>query len=372
MRVLWWSNHPTAQTGYGSQTAIWCRQLRDAGHEVVISSNYGGEPRAHKWEDIPVLPPGESTWGTDSLIEDAAAIEPDLTWCLYDAWVADEPVPGRAAWWTPVDHSPVPPKVLHGLDQSGAVPVAMSEWGRQQLIGNDRPGPYVPHGIDTEAFVPRDKAEARRRLNIDPDMFLVGMVAANKGQYWIRKGFDLAFQSVAFAQRDGHDVGIYVHANPDSKAGVDLRVLAKTYGLDPDRLIFQNRALLRYGIANEALCWIYNALDLLAAPSLGEGFGIPVIEAQSCGVPVMVTDATAQSELAGAGWAVPGHWLWDSVQAADWVRPYDFAFKGALVEAIGSARDDVLRVQAREFAERYDYRRVWAEHFEPTLRGLVP
>jgi glycosyltransferase involved in cell wall biosynthesis len=368
--VLWWSNHPTAPTGYGQQTAIWCRKLRDEGHDVVISSNFGGEPRAHHWDEIPVLPPGEDPFAQDSLAQDCQSVQPDVTFGLYDAWPLKARLEGRVGWWTPVDHSPLPPKVRTALVESGAVPVAMSEWGRDQLAGNGFVPLYTPHGIDTDVYQPRDKAEARRRLNLPADVFLVGMVAANKGQTHLRKGFDVAFQSFAWLAERRSDVHMYVHSRPNSPAGIDLRVVASNYQVPEQSVTFANPLLLRVGISDLAMSWIYSAFDVLLAPSLGEGFGIPVIEAQACGVPVIVTDATAQSELCGAGWKVRGHYLYDSTQAADWVRPYDFLLKQAIEEASDTAAEAAQG--AREFALAYDYRAVWDSHFRGVLDGLVP
>ena len=54
---------------------------------------------------------------------------------------------------------------------------------------------------------------------------------------------------------------------------------------------------------------LYSAASLFAFPTLYEGFGIPVLEAQSCGVPVLASDCSALPEVGGKG--------------ALYVNPYD-------------------------------------------------
>jgi glycosyltransferase involved in cell wall biosynthesis len=50
---------------------------------------------------------------------------------------------------------------------------------------------------------------------------------------------------------------------------------------------------------------LYSGADLLAAPSLYEGFGLPVLEAMACGCPVLIGNQGALPEVAGeAGMAV--------------------------------------------------------------------
>jgi len=43
----------------------------------------------------------------------------------------------------------------------------------------------------------------------------------------------------------------------------------------------------------------YNSLDLFLFPSFYEGFGLPVLEAMACGVPVMVSDRASLPEIVG-------------------------------------------------------------------------
>ena len=53
------------------------------------------------------------------------------------------------------------------------------------------------------------------------------------------------------------------------------------------------------GTSNEDLNELYNRACILLYPSLYEGFGIPVIEAQRCGCPVLCMESSSIPEIAG-------------------------------------------------------------------------
>ena len=50
-----------------------------------------------------------------------------------------------------------------------------------------------------------------------------------------------------------------------------------------------------------ALAAVYRSCDVLAFPSIHEGFGRPIVEAQACGLPVVVADTASAREIAGTG-----------------------------------------------------------------------
>ena len=102
---------------------------------------------------------------------------------------------------------------------------------------------------------------------------------------------------------------------------------------------------------------------MLLNASMGEGFGLTVLEAQACGVPAIVTDFTAMSEVCGAGWKVGYERHWTD-QASWQARPRVeeivesleecYALDAAVARASSrpSAREHALALRRRPGADR--------------------
>jgi glycosyltransferase involved in cell wall biosynthesis len=112
---------------------------------------------------------------------------------------------------------------------------------------------------------------------------------------------------------------------------------------------------------------LYSAFDVLANPSYGEGFGIPVVEAQACGTRVIASGWAASADLvAEDGWLLQGVPFWDEPQKAWWQIPLVDSIHNALVEAYNAPRGSSK--VAREFASQFDAERVWKWGWLPFLR----
>lgn len=373
------SNAPFVKSGYGQQTNQVIHRLRDAGHEVAVFANYGVSSATQEYDGFRIFPNNEDSYGNELVAMWADMWfegGPGLIITLYDVWALDPEIYKgyTVASWVPIDHLSVPPRVKRWFEDSGAIPIAMSEHGRGLLEAEGLNPLYAPHGIDTSVLCPRDRDEAREKtgLHVSSDDFLVGMVAANVSPS-NRKNFDLTMNAFKVLRSAYDDVKLYIHANMTGRHGkaLDLDVLATQVGISAQDLSFPNDAVMQLGaLTEEGMSHFYSAMDVLVAPSMGEGFGIPVVEAQSCGVPVIVSDATAQSELCGAGWTIPVQPHYDALQAADWAMPLLREFALNLNDAYGARGDQKLRDEAREFALQYDADTVFEKYWLPILGKL--
>jgi glycosyltransferase involved in cell wall biosynthesis len=290
---------------------------------------------------------------------------------LMDVWVLDPDQMSNMnmACWVPVDHEPTPPLVTEFFLRSGAIPIAMSRFG-ERMLGRLDPL-YVPHAVDVDVYKPHDREAVRKATGISKDAFVVGMVAANKGRP-SRKGFSQALQ--AFKQfADKHDDAyLYLHTtlNPDVAQGENLPALVDALGIPRDRVAFADQySMLFDPLPADAMAGVYSMMDVLLNPSTGEGFGIPVLEASACGVPSIVTDFSAMSEVCGSGWGVAYDRFWtgqNSWQATPRVPDILDALEQCYSRSEIECRKGA--VVARKHAMEYALPKVMKQHFLPALR----
>lgn len=376
-KLLIHSNAPYATTGYGIQTGLFASRLSRA-FDVGISCFYGLEGNKLKLGDIWLYPGLGQTYGNESIGHHATRHfggDPrgGLVMTLIDVWVLSPTIwrQFNTCCWVPVDHEPAPPMVRQFFDQSGAVPLAMSRFGMDMLADFDPL--YVPHGVDTNAYRPYDQAEARRVLGLPEQAFLVGMVAANKGNP-SRKCFAEALQAFA-AFRERHDDAIlYLHTEITGRTdGVNLPMLIRALGLPDGSVLFTDQGRYEFDpFPADAMARVYSAMDVLLNPSAGEGFGITPLEAQACGTPAIVTDFSAMREVCGSGWHVDYERTW-TTQMSWQARPSVEDIVDALQRCYGRPRAqvDAMSRQAREHALAYDVDRVVEQHMLPALAQVA-
>lgn len=382
----WVSNAAWAQTGYGTQTRQVVSRMIADGHQIAVTANYGLEATMTEWEGITHFPRGFDAYSNDVM----NAYHAD--WCrqhdtsrnplftLYDVWVLKNPRLDelQLVSWVPIDHLPAPSSVAAFCAKPNVTPVAMSKFGSEQLTRLDIDNVYIPHAIETNVLKPTTRIDTvngfrtgRQIMAVPDDAFVVGIVNANKGVSPNRKAFGEQLLAFSIFAKDKPDAVLYLHTEKTGgMGGINFDTLIEAVGLRPDQFVFVNQYQQRMGIPENVFAAIYTGMNVLLAATYGEGFGITVIDAQSCGTPVIVNNFSAQPELIGDGWKVGGQPLWDAAQGAWFNVPNVQDMVTALNEAYerkGDGKSDTARAF---IVENYDADTVYDSAWRPLLETL--
>jgi len=170
---------------------------------------------------------------------------------------------------------------LEAFHQTSLTIVTPSQWladcVRQSYLFQHHPVKVIPYGLETDEFQALPKAEAKERVGLPKEAIAI-LIGANDGNEK-RKGFSLLFAAL---QR-------CIEA-PQFQEWVEAgRIMLLSFGEPSAELESLPLPVRSFGqvATNEQLCDLYAAADLFVLPSLEDNLPNTMLEAMSCGTPVV-------------------------------------------------------------------------------------
>lgn len=345
------------------------------------------QPRASaqiNWEDVTWMSNPYLSFPTTIRKADInrmiASVRADFFVSLQDIFMFEPgPFACLSAVWMPLHFVPVEhPTVLALADFDMQLPI--SGWGSLLLQPLQSANPHavrhisvLAHGRDVSIFTPRGKSndsvvQTRRRWNWPEDAFVVLIIASNSEESG-RKAFDAQLQGFVRFVKQNPEKKIWLHIHSEVTRAYDLGRLLETFGEFSDRAIWNDcldhrfrthrEAFIRgehvsvsrahdlMNVSENELVQMYHAADVLLAATCSEGCGVPILEAQLCGTPVVTTKATAMWEETQFGISVP---------SKQWIARMDFNSGWMLPDAdgIASALKDISEWTEDERAQKLE------------------
>lgn len=313
-----------AKTGFARVADAIIDPLYEAGYSIVhYATNYHGDPHNKPYKVYPATigdPFGKTRFA--SILETE---RPDIILSINDIWAMGWVgrdienyrlrTNSRLPWihYFPVDGIPFKRPWADLVRDKIDLPVTYSEFAVDAIkrVNPELDIPYVYHGVDTDTFFPMDgiKEQFRdqygkllgRQIN-----FIVGYVGRNQPRKRLPE-LMLAFKAFVEEQK-ATDALLYLHTGVVD-AGWDLKEVMNTLAIPKNQVLITSKHHPQAAMDDSSLAKLYNSFDVLALPTVGEGFGLPLVEGMACGCAIMSTDCSVVPEITGeAGLLVaPGH-----------------------------------------------------------------
>jgi len=137
----------------------------------------------------------------------------------------------------------------------------------------------TPFGVDVEKFKPT-KQDSNKKY------FTIGTIKSLEEKY----GLEYLIRAFAILKKQLNDKKIKFEIYGDGSQKEYLKKLSKDFGLSSDIRFFGH-------IPHNFVPEKFQRFDIAVFPSLSESFGVAAIEAQACGVPVVVSNVGGLPEV---------------------------------------------------------------------------
>lgn len=343
-RVLFLSEASYLSTGYATYSREILSRLQKSGnYEVAELSIYGGidDPRRNSipWKNYPNLPFTEeekkfyhsstiNQFGSWRFERACLDFRPDVILDVRDHWMSSyvkNSVYRRIykwIWMPTIDARPQNPEWISTFADSDYI-LTYSNWAKDWLEKNTSiKVAGVASPAASKEFIPSwDKASCKSQLGINPEHKIAGTVMRNQR----RKLFPALFEAFGkfIKEKNNQDVYLYCHTSyPDH--GWDLPAYLLSNDIS-SRVYFTymckcghfearkfndvvqqcpkcrqftlSMSHVNSGLELENLAKVYQSFDLYVQAANSEGFGIPVVEAGACGIPICATNYSAMEDF---------------------------------------------------------------------------
>ncbi|MCK5624966.1 glycosyltransferase family 4 protein [Candidatus Pacearchaeota archaeon] len=203
--------------------------------------------------------------------------------------------PAKTIFWFPSDGGGALPTGCEHILKKMNCPIAMAKFGQEQCKKvHNLDVHHIPHAVDVKNYFPlkkNERDELRKKWNLN-DKFVIGVVARNQG----RKMLDRTIKMMALYAKINPNAILLMHCDANDPAQVfPISQLINRYGIQ-NRVLFTGTTYFK-GFDYKKMNDVYNLMDVFLLTTSGEGFGVPIIEAMACEVPVIATDYTTTGEL---------------------------------------------------------------------------
>lgn len=349
-RILICCEHTTLGTGYSNWSlnlleGLWKKDkyelaelgtfctvntcTKNSSWKVYPNNVESSDPRTQKYKTITNNMYGQ--WRFDNV---CLHFKPDIVIDFRDPWMFEfesySPLREYYKWiiMPPVDSIPQKNEWLTIFSNADLV-IPYTNWAKQCLsqynhikLNKD----ISPAGVDSNIFKPQKVN--RTEFGLPEDKFIIGSVMRNQKRKLIPALFEV------ISKLDVNNI-LYLHTTYPEQGGWNIPELLLEYNIQ-NRVYFtykcyscNNICAKKYlkpittckacgkntskiastncGITNTNLSHIYNYFDIYVQYANCEGFGMPQIEAASCGIPVFAVDYSAMSEVVRnvSGYPIP-------------------------------------------------------------------
>ena len=328
--IILFSDHPAAHSGLARITRdLALRIYQHLGEEFKVATLGYGSPGSsrfpfpqYQWKpndwfiptELPLI--AEDFCQNESFvlftIGDIQRFLPlaDPQFCqdrAFAGWWQEQRSTGNIKLWGyfPIDahgkDGKLPAQLGHTLSHYDRVLVP-SEWAKGIVLKTlpDLKVTAIPHGIDTEVFKPHDRQESRERIgevldpaiqwpktpvDVHPEALWIGIVATNQN----RKDYPLGIEVVAELAKI-RPVFLWIHVDRLKNEWSILELLSEFNLLTCSMVTVGN-------VTDESMAVAYSACDVTLGIGRGEGYGFPIMESWSCGVPCIAGKYGAHVEF---------------------------------------------------------------------------